>query len=470
MNTYRFLDPGTILHHWCSGMVLRPGPVRKDERAPLLEEELFATPSRPYEPRIDNGYPNVIHDQRAGVYRLYYTEFVVDEVSAATPLADRAHMDYVPAVGRRVALAYAESTDGIKWEKPNLGIVELDGTTDNNILIMDAHGAGVMLDERDPDPARRYKVVTRIDHPGGGHHLAAGYSADGLHFGELVPWPEHRPLADTHNVVFWDEEFQRYAVITRIWVDALRVQALSTSTDFIHWTEPEPCARGVDAWHQLYSFPVMRLDDLWIGFGSIYHDGDRLREDWDTVDLSLMCARDLRHWQFPMAYRPFLPRGEGAYPDGAFDAACLYAAAPVQVGTRWWLYYFGSNGRHTGFRETALGRAEVDLDRLAGYEPTGSEGTLSIGPFRVLGPDLELHADVNPGGVIDVEVIDLLTRERVATGSSLTGSGWQDLPIHWPAGLPDRQVTIVLRCRDSTVFGVRGELVLHSSDLILHES
>lgn len=476
MNTWRLLDPGTVLHHWCAGMELRPGPVLKDPRGPLLGEELFSSPSRPYEPRIDNGYPNLIYDEREGLYRLYYTEFVVDPVSAATPLAERATSEYVPTRARRVATAYAESRDGVTWVKPNLGLVELGGSRDNNILLLHGHGTGVMLDERDPDPSRRFKMVTRIDHADGGHHLAVGFSADGVHFGDLVPWSEHRPLADTHNVVFWDEKCQRYTLLTRIWVDALRVQAISTSPDFIRWTRPEPCARGVDAWHQIYSFPVMPLEDLWVGFGSIYHDGDRRREGWDTVDLALMCARDARHWQFPMAYRPFLPRGEGNYPDADFDAGCLYAAAPVQIEGRWWLYYFGGNGRHTGFRETSLARAEIDRDRLAGYVPTasgtmeGAEGVVASGPYRLHGDQLEILADADTDGSVRVEVVDLSTRQPITTSDRLTGTGWQRVHLTWPDGLPGRQVTLVLHCDRASVYALRGDLTLRSSDLVLHES
>ena len=35
---------------------------------------------------------------------------------------------------RRFALLYAESTDGITWVKPNLNLVEFEGSTENNIV------------------------------------------------------------------------------------------------------------------------------------------------------------------------------------------------------------------------------------------------------------------------------------------------------------------------------------------------
>ena len=35
---------------------------------------------------------------------------------------------------RRFALLYAESTDGVSWVKPNLNLVEFEGSTENNIV------------------------------------------------------------------------------------------------------------------------------------------------------------------------------------------------------------------------------------------------------------------------------------------------------------------------------------------------
>ncbi len=48
------------------------------------------------------------------------------------------------------AAAYAESVDGINWEKPNLGIFELNGSKDNHIVWM---GPGsVLAPFKDPNP------------------------------------------------------------------------------------------------------------------------------------------------------------------------------------------------------------------------------------------------------------------------------------------------------------------------------
>ena len=102
----------------------------------MFREDYFSQPPRKWEVRYDNSYPNVIFDSEAKCYRLYYTLIVKDAVSEATSLEQRASQDYHPLPGRIVGLAYAESSDGVHWEKPNLGLVEFEGSKENNLLML----------------------------------------------------------------------------------------------------------------------------------------------------------------------------------------------------------------------------------------------------------------------------------------------------------------------------------------------
>ena len=52
--------------------------------------------------------------------------------------ADRLRMWYHHFVGGQYWDSYAESSDGIAWTKPNLGIVTYKGSKDNNILLTGA--------------------------------------------------------------------------------------------------------------------------------------------------------------------------------------------------------------------------------------------------------------------------------------------------------------------------------------------
>lgn len=90
-------------------------PVKDAAHNPLFTQD------QPWEVRIDNGYPNVLYDEEAGLYRCYYTLFIEDEDSR---LADRAGAEQAGLYSQArpcSRLAYAQSRDGIHWEKPSLG-------------------------------------------------------------------------------------------------------------------------------------------------------------------------------------------------------------------------------------------------------------------------------------------------------------------------------------------------------------
>ncbi|MEO6916802.1 MAG: hypothetical protein ABI151_15175, partial [Chitinophagaceae bacterium] len=57
-------------------------------------------------------------------------------------------------------LCYATSKDGIKWQKPNLGIIEYKGSTKNNICKL--NGGTLIYDRYETNPERRYKLMDVI--------------------------------------------------------------------------------------------------------------------------------------------------------------------------------------------------------------------------------------------------------------------------------------------------------------------
>ena len=56
---------------------------------------------------------------------------------------------------------YAVSKDGVIWEKPDLGLVTLQGSTRNNIVPAEPGVGYLILDGREEDPSRRYKGFVR---------------------------------------------------------------------------------------------------------------------------------------------------------------------------------------------------------------------------------------------------------------------------------------------------------------------
>ncbi len=111
----------------------------------------------------------------------------------------------------RPNVAYAESTDGVNWEKPNLGIVEYEGSTDNNLVGMDSLEGTVYIDPHAP-PEEKYCYVTHIWTEG----MVRFHSPDGLHWNR-----DEKPLvnfgADSQANTFWDERTNTYALYLRGW-------------------------------------------------------------------------------------------------------------------------------------------------------------------------------------------------------------------------------------------------------------
>jgi len=144
--------------------------------------------------------------------------------------------------------AYAESCDGINWERKNAGIFEYKGQ-DTNIVFTgsNAHNFSPFYDTNPECPDdERYKAIA-------GHHpegLAGYKSADCIH------WEPVRSKAlitkgafDSQNIVFYDTNYNRYVCYSRYFTDPIgelkenkRIRAIqyNYSDDFINWTEPEP--------------------------------------------------------------------------------------------------------------------------------------------------------------------------------------------------------------------------------------
>ena len=426
-------------------------PVKDAAHNPLFTQD------QPWEVRIDNGYPNVLYDEEARIYRCYYTLFIEDEDSRLADLQERGRRDYIPRPDRAPGLAYAQSRDGIHWEKPSLGRVQWHGSAENNIIFAYAHGTGVMIDERDPDKSRRYKMVTKMDQPGTQAYMAVSFSSDGLDWCDPIPWPEYNPPADSHNLPFWDEEQNCYALLSRIWKDGIRITTLSRCKDFLHWSEPQETLRGNGFENQIYAMPAFRWGNLYLGLAYMIHEGDRLTEDFDCVDLELAWAADPAKFDFVAAGQHLIERGAGAYPDGDFDCGCIYASPPVMSSDgKMWVYYMGSNGRHTNWRDGSLGRAEWKPDKFAALTPRQPGGSLEVLADVVEhGGEYKLEAELSP-----------FWNSQPFDGFSYSDSrveqkadGWWS--IRFAGGmeqLAGEKVSLKLRLRNVKLWALRGDV------------
>jgi len=191
-----------------------------------IAREIAVVHDAPWEGNIC-GYHTVFRD--GDLYRMYYRGSHYD--------------DETSELGHAEVTCYAESRDGIHWEKPELGLVEFAGSKANNIILQGGSGhCFTPFKDSNPDcePDARYKGFDRKGTEG----LHAFKSADGIRWSFLTDELVITEGAfDSQNLAFWDAERGRYVDFHRHFYerDGQRVRAIMTcySADFVHWSKPQ---------------------------------------------------------------------------------------------------------------------------------------------------------------------------------------------------------------------------------------
>ncbi len=176
---------------------------------------------------------------------------------------------------------YAESADGIHWTKPNLGLYEINGTRENNVILADAapvtHNFAPFLDTRPGVSAdRRYKAVGGISKSG----LIPYVSPDGKRWRRLQDKPIITKGAfDSQNVAFWSQHENVYLCYFRTFKNGVRWITRATSKDFLNWTEPVDMTFGDTPPEHLYTNqtrPYFRAPHLYVAVAARFMPGRRV--------------------------------------------------------------------------------------------------------------------------------------------------------------------------------------------------
>jgi hypothetical protein len=188
---------------------------------------------------------------------------------------------------------YCESHDGINWTWPNLGLFEIDGSKSNNVILHEppfCHNFAPMIDKRPGVPAdQRFKALAGTVKS----MLFAFVSADGIHWNKL----QNKPVIsytkeyafDSQNVSFWSETENCYVCYFRHFLDKkLRSVCRTTSTDYIHWTEPVPMRPNFPGEHiyTTLTHPYFRAPHIYIATPTRFFP-----ERGESTDVMFMTAR-----------------------------------------------------------------------------------------------------------------------------------------------------------------------------------
>lgn len=421
--------------------VLRVCRAEKDPRNPLFKED------KPWEVRYDNLYPNLRKDRKR-FYQCWYSPFIRDEAVHNTPRSERARIPYRPR-NREMGLCYAESRDGIAWTKPDLGLIEFEGSRSNNLVLRGPHGSGVYFDPHETDPARRYKLFYEE------HGICGAFSADGKRWNGAVKFTGIDAVGDTHNNAIWVTSLNKYIGITRLWDRPVkqRLLARTESPDFINWTKAVEIMRADPRSPdmQTYSMPIFEYEGVFLGLVTIFH------VPTDSVQTELAWSPDTVHWERIDQGSPVIGRG----PAGSVDSGCVYAAAPVMEEKEIRIYYGGSNGPHTGWRDGFFCLARLRPGRFAGFEPgsPGSAATVVTKPVKVTSADLRANVDAH-GGQFRVAVLEndansdlSLDRSEPLRADVLDGAcRWKNRNLR---SLIGKDVQFLFELRDAHVYGFR---------------
>lgn len=312
-------------------------------------------------------------------------------------------------------VCYGESRDGHEWTFPKLGLHEINGSRDNNVLLAKMpwmlHNFSPFLDTRPGVPDdERYKALA--GHPGPGDKrgkarpgigLFAFYSADGIHWekqGEVIPYRnEWRHAFDSQNVSFWSEAEQQYVCYFRTWTapDRLRSISRTTSKDFVTWTDPVAINPNHPGEHLYTSqtHPYFRAPHIYIALPTRYVPGrgdpSASRDYNNATDVLLMTSR-AGSTRFDRTFGEAFIR-PGTDPEAWLNRANYVALNVVRTSPTEMSIYHRNGDRYV-----------LRIDGYASIHAGAEPGVLLTHPIRFRGDSLTANLSTSAAGQLRVEI------------------------------------------------------------------
>jgi hypothetical protein len=340
----------------------------------------------------------------------------------------RAYYRGLPVAGRdgstTETTCYAESEDGIRWTKPDLGLFEFEGSSRTNIVLANAapysHNFSPFLDARPDVPKEeRYKALGGTSSSG----LVGFVSADGLRWKKLRDEPVFRDTGwvfDSQNVAFWSESEKKYVLYYRRCPNGIRAVARTTSDDFVHWTAPVQMrysdTGSVRPSQHLYTsqtHPYFRAPHIYISTAARFMPGRKVLTDAeanaigvhpkyfnDTSDSVLMTSRGGDRFDRTFLGALIKP-GIGAQnwvSRTGYPALNIVQTGPTEMS----LYVNQDYGQPTSH----VRRYSMRLDGLAAVQAPYEGGEMLTKRLRFTGKQLLLNFSTSAAGGIRVEIQD----------------------------------------------------------------
>lgn len=329
------------------------------------------------------------------------------------------------------SVAYAESQDGVHWEKPALDLfpdakqfflprncvlhrLDQPQCESNAPQILD-------VPEKDRRGFRYIMLYTMSTAPLNGIRLIGSH--DGVHWDEKNDMRIAKLSSDTHNTIHYDTARDEYVMFCRskhIYRAPGQTKEMTSSGESRRgmsrmsskqlWTEwnvrPQtilmPDERDAELGYNYFmAMPVHRYAGIWWGLLAPF-----LWNDFYASEIAW--SRD--GWRFERlpARQHLIEFG----PKGAWDRSMVVASARwVEVGDEWWLYYAGFDGPHDDpkGRKGAIGLATLRKEGFISQHGPRTGGVVCTRALRWPGGTLLVNADAHEGE-LTVRVSDELRK------------------------------------------------------------
>ena len=313
----------------------------------------------------------------------------------------------------REVVCYAESRDGVKWMRPELGLVEFDGSKKNNIVWdgLGSHNFTPFIDHNPKcRPEAKYKAIGRGKRTSDGkigsvHQLFTFQSPDGIH------WSLMRDEAvltqgrfDSQNVAFWDTERNVYVVFYRDSLGGFRAIRTATSHDFLHWGEHRFLGYREAARQHLYTNAIQRYDrapHLLIGFPTRFLPRNKFPDRPEWTEPILIAGRDGR--SFRLWGDPIIPANTKATSGNRSNYVSWGLVKLPNKANEYSLY--AAEDRRTG-TSMRLRRYSYRTDGFVSATASNMAGEVLTKPIKFSGNRLVVNYSANSGDSLRVEIQD----------------------------------------------------------------
>ncbi|MCM1036794.1 MAG: hypothetical protein NC406_05645 [Bacteroides sp.] len=319
-------------------------------------------------------------------------------------------------------LALATSRDGIRWERPYLGV----GRHNEILPGYPVNSSGVVVDYLAP-PYERYKIYFR---PANAKSVnSTGYaaiSADGIHWTNVIA----SGASGDRSTMFFNPFRRKYVFSLRNGgglnqAPHGRCRYYRESSHFlsgadwstrnaVYWCgadnldEPDP-AVGIPP--ELYNVQAVAYESVMLGMLQIFlgpQNADcQARGIPKRTDLKVAFSRDGFHWSRPADRTSFIPSSGGS----AWDKGYVQSVGGVcsVVGDQLRFYYIGFRGDETrpgtGYGMHAWGKTGMAVLRRDGFCSLTGTGSVTTRPLSFDGSCLFVNADAT-GGSVCAELLD----------------------------------------------------------------